>query len=142
MKNKTLWSIITLLSAVGILLALYLLYNFMAYRGILFSTPSQICNINDRFNCLPTTAGNLSLFYGIPVALVGLIGYIVILLASIRKMVKTALFMTLFGMLFCLRLTYLELAVEQIICPVCIMCQMIMATVFTLSIVIFFRSRS
>ena len=141
MKNQTLWRLITILASVGILLALYLMYNFMAYRGIIFSSPSEICNINPSINCSPVTSGNLSTWFGVPVSVVGLIGYIVILIGSLRKMKKTTLFMTAFGMFFCLRLTILELFVEHIVCPVCTMCQLIMATVFILSIVIMVRDR-
>lgn len=79
--------------------------------------------------------------FGIPVSVVGLLGYIIILFGSIRKMVKTTLGMTAFGMIFCMQLMFREIVGEGILCPVCLMCQLVMATIFGLIIAIFVRSR-
>ncbi|MCR4264270.1 MAG: vitamin K epoxide reductase family protein [Candidatus Roizmanbacteria bacterium] len=116
------------LSAVGIVLASYLLSEYLA------EDPLELCSINARINCGPVTKGNLAEFYGIPVSVIGLIGYIVILFSALTKKTKWLLGMTAFGMLFCLRLTILEIFVENIICPVCVLCQTIMLVVFILSL--------
>lgn len=121
MDEAKIWKRIKILSVIGILLASYLFYNY-ATRN-----PYQPCHINSWINCYPTTLGNLAELYGIPVSLIGLVGYITILASAFIKNKKLLLAMTAFGMLFCLRLTFLEIFVERIICPVCVACQIIMA---------------
>ena len=128
LKEKNIWNLMIVLALIGIVLATYLLYNFYAV------VPSTICNISSGINCNAITKGTLSTLFGIPVALVGLIGYAVILFSSLTKKKKLAMGMTAFGMLFCLRLTILELFFIKVICPVCIACQIIMLIVFLLSL--------
>ncbi|MCX6816637.1 MAG: vitamin K epoxide reductase family protein [Candidatus Beckwithbacteria bacterium] len=117
-----------ILCLIGILLASYLFYNYLAV------IPSGLCNISQTVNCEAVTKGNLATLFGIPVSLVGLIGYILILYASLMKLLKLHLFMSTFGMLFCLRLTYLEIFMENVLCPVCLACQLVMLTLFIISL--------
>jgi len=131
MKNNLWWKISTVLSLVGIGLAIYILYYYYS--------PSEpgICNINARMNCLPITKGNLKDLFGIPVALYGLIGYIFIFIASITKNKKLFIGMATFGVLFCLRITALEVFVEKVLCPICLVCQTIMLILFFVSIYLY-----
>lgn len=130
MKKNKLWTAVIILAVIGIGLAAYLLHQYLK------PDTSGVCNINARFNCLPTTKGELKDFLGIPVPVIGGVGYIVILLASIAKKKKLLLTMATFGMLFCLRITFLEVFVVGVICPVCLLCQLDMATVFVLSLML------
>lgn len=123
------------LSAVGIVLATYLLYNFYAV------VPSTICDISPSLNCGAVTKGTLATFAGIPVALVGLIGYAVILFSALTKKKKLALAMTTFGLVFCLRLTILEIFFLKVLCPVCIACQLVMLFVFLGSVYLVFKKK-
>lgn len=132
-KTKQIWQAITVLSVIGIVLATYLLYNFYA------QVPSTICNFGNRVNCNEVTKGSLSTFAGIPVAFVGLVGYATILFSSLTKRKVLALFMTTFGMFFCLRLTILELFFVKVYCPVCLMCQLVMLLVFAGSLYLNFQ---
>jgi uncharacterized membrane protein len=127
-KNKFWFSLMAVLSSVGIILASYLLYNF--YN----SKPALFCDINDKVNCQAVISGSLATFAGIPVALVGLVGYAVILFSSLTQRKKLALFMTSFGMIFCLRLTILEIFFIKVICPICLACQTIMLVLFIVSL--------
>lgn len=127
MKNSV-WKALIILSILGILLAIYLFYNFLTKPIV------ESCYINAQINCDAVTKGSLATLFGIPVSLVGLVGYVVILLASIFKKKKTALFMVTFGMLFCLFITYQDLFRVKVICPVCLTCQLVMLTVFLLAI--------
>jgi uncharacterized membrane protein len=54
------------------------------------------------------------------------------LTAWFRKF-KWALSLATFGILFCLRLTILEIFVEKVICPVCVVCQIIMIIILILT---------
>jgi len=117
-----------LLSLIGIGLATYLFYSYLA------PTSPGFCNISATVNCDAVTKGNLAEIFSIPVSLIGLIGYILILYSSLMRLKKLHLFMSSFGMLFCLRLTYLEILVEKVYCPVCLACQLVMLTLFILSL--------
>ena len=117
-----------ILAAIGLILASYLFYSYLA------PTPPGWCDINSTVNCNAVTKGPLAEFLGIPVSLVGLIGYITILYASMMKFKKLHLFMVSFGMIFCLRLTYLEIFAEKVFCPVCGACQLVMLTLFIISL--------
>jgi uncharacterized membrane protein len=119
--RENLWKTAKYLSILGIILALYLTYNFYA------PVPSRACNINASFNCdAVIRGGELALFLGIPVSLIGLTGYIAILYSTIAKNKKLFLAMALFGTVFCLRMTFLEVFVIKVFCPVCIACQLVM----------------
>lgn len=122
------WKISQVLATIGIGLAIYLFYSYLSPQ------PPTLCEINATVNCDAVTKGPLAEWFGVPVSLVGLIGYVTILYSTVRKNLKLFLAMVTFGMLFCLRLTFLEIFVEHVLCPVCVMCQLIMATLFGLGI--------
>lgn len=128
LKLKTIWKASTILSIIGLILASYLFYSYLA------PTPPGLCNITATINCDAVTKGPLAELFGIPVSLVGLIGYTFILYASLMKFKKLHLAMTTFGMIFCLSLTYLEIFVEKVFCPVCGACQLVMLILFILSL--------
>ena len=117
-----------ILAVVGIILASYLFYSYLA------TTPPGLCDLSSTVNCEAVTKGPLAEFLGIPVSLVGLIGYIIIGYASMMKFKKLHLFMVSFGMVFCLRLTYLEIFREKVFCPVCGACQLVMLILFIISL--------
>jgi uncharacterized membrane protein len=118
------WKILISLSAFGIFLATYLFYNFLTKPAF------ESCYINSVVNCDAITKGSLSTLIGIPVSLIGLVGYIVILISSILKKKKTALGMSTFGIVFCLYITIQEVFILHVICPVCLTCQTVMLLVF------------
>ena len=126
-----LYKITKWLAVLGVFLALYLLY-------VQFMKPAyQHCSINDTVNCEAVTSGVLSYTLGIPTGLYGLIGYLFILYASIKKNKKLLLGMATFGMLFCLRLTFIELFQLRVICPVCMTCQVVMLLIFIAGLLMF-----
>ena len=122
------WKFSIILCLIGILLASYLFYNY------LFPGHAGLCYVNSQVNCQAVTQGTLSTFVGIPISLVGLVGYIIILYAALIKSKKLYLFMSAFGTVFCLRITILELLVVKIICPVCLACQLDMLILFIISL--------
>lgn len=134
--GRKLWfNLMVFLSTVGFILASYLLYNFYNASSVL------LCDINDKINCQAVISGSLSTFAGVPVALVGLIGYSVIIFASLTQRSKLSLLMASFGMVFCLRLTILETFFIKVICPICLACQVLMFLVFIISLYLVFSGR-
>jgi uncharacterized membrane protein len=129
MFNKSgIWNVLICLSILGILLASYLFYNFLTKP--LFES----CYLNSHVNCDAVTKGSLATLYGIPVSLIGLTGYVVILISSIFKKKLLTLGMLTFGMIFCLSITYQEIFKLRVICPVCLACQLVMLMAFILAV--------
>ena len=127
MKNK-LYLAVSILAVLGVLLAVYLLWQQ-------WSRPDfQPCNINATINCDAVISGEVAKTLGIPTPLYGLVGYIVIFFAALFKKPKLLLGMASFGLAFCLWIAYKELVVLNVVCPVCILCQLIMISVFTIGI--------
>jgi uncharacterized membrane protein len=130
MKVKKLFFYIKALSLVGILLAIYLLLEQI------FRPSFQPCYVNSTINCDAIISGAVAKTWGIPTPLYGLIGYITIFFAAMSHKKKLLLGMSTFGLAFCLWIAYQELFLLHVICPVCILCQLIMLTIFTLSLII------
>jgi uncharacterized membrane protein len=131
MVMKRLFLAVQILAILGITLAIYLLYQQYTLPAV------SPCTINETINCDAIISGEVAKTLSIPTPLYGLIGYIVILFAARYQLKKLLLGMTGFGMLFCAWIGYREIFELGVICPVCIACQLIMLSVFTLSIVIF-----
>ena len=132
-NNAKLYKTVTVLSVIGILLAIYLLYGFIVRPDF------QPCNISETINCDAVTKGEVSTFAGIPVPLIGLMGYILILYSALSKNKNLMFGMSLFGTLFCLRITFIEVFQIKVICPVCLACQIVMISILYLSLVLVFR---
>lgn len=118
--HKKYFQFITFLSILGIGLALYLWYSQT------FKPAFQPCYVNSLINCDAVIKTEVGYLFGIPVPIIGLIGYIAILLGSLFKKSKFTFGMALFGTLFCLRITIIDLFIVKTICPVCLTCQAVM----------------
>lgn len=132
MKQLFIW--IRLLAIFGMLLAVYLLWERFFHPGI------QPCNINSVINCDAIISGAVSNTLGIPTPVIGLVGYILIFIGSFFAMRKFILGMATFGLLFCLWIAYQELFLLHVVCPVCLLCQITMLSIFILSLAAVRRS--
>jgi uncharacterized membrane protein len=121
---------VKILALIGIFLALFLLWERY------FKPSFQPCNINATVNCNAVIWGEVSNTLGIPTPIIGLIGYIFILLGAFKKNAKLILGMSAFGLAFCLYIAYRELFQLHVVCPVCILCQLDMIAVFILGILL------
>ncbi len=128
MKQTKVYSIIKILSSIGVLLSVYLLWQQF------FHPAFQPCYVNSFINCNAIISGPVAKTFGIPTPLYGLIGYIIILMAAFLKKDKLLLGMASFGLIFCLSIGYIELFRLNVICPVCITCQLVMITIFLLGL--------
>lgn len=131
MFRRLLWAIIAL-SAMGAVLAGYALAQKTGF------TSGAICNINATFSCDIVNKGAYSEVAGIPVALLGIIGYVFFALAAALKLrapsdkqVTNFLFYSaFFGLLFTLYLTGIEAFVLKAYCIVCLGSQAVMLAIF------------
>lgn len=105
-----------------------------AYLGYAFySDNHSICDINEVLDCTTVHQSDYAVFLGIPVAIIGFIGYIVILLISFFKF-KYVKWVSLFGALFSLRLTWAEMFIIHKYCIFCLVSQAIIIAIFILSV--------
>ena len=121
---------VKILAGIGIFLALFLLWERY------FRPSFQPCNINATVNCDAVIWEEVSNTLGIPTPLIGLLGYLVILFAAFKRSARWVLGMSAFGLAFCLYIAYRELFQLHVVCPVCILCQLDMITVFILGILL------
>lgn len=126
------------LSGGGILLGCYLLYQHYKPAG------SSFCNITDYINCDIVNKSTYAEIAGVPVALMGIIAYCLLFAAS-RKLFYTGssrnllLFSTFLAggsFLFSLYLTVVEFFVLYAICLFCILSQVIILTIFILTLLL------
>ena len=134
--GRKIWVASLILSILGLADSVYLSW-------IKFSHTEASC-IRGIGDCFSVNTSRYSEFMGIPIALFGVIGYliiIVVLLAGRRPgffLENSPLIVfgaTLFGVLYSAYLTYLEIAVIKAICPYCLVSAILMLSLFILSIV-------
>ncbi|GIW69412.1 MAG: hypothetical protein KatS3mg101_0159 [Patescibacteria group bacterium] len=70
---------IKVLAVIGVGLALYLYINYLN------QPVTTICTINSKVNCDAVISGEVATTLGVPTALYGLVGYMVILIAASLK---------------------------------------------------------
>lgn len=135
MSSRTLRIVLIVLTVIGVGLASYLTY--VHYSGI-----KPLCGRNGG-TCEKVQTSQFSKLAGVPVALIGLIGYVAILASLLapedeRSRFATAA-MTLGGFGFSLYLTYRELFSLKEICEWCVSSAVLMTVLMCLSLWRFLR---
>lgn len=126
-KSKYFKPVILILSVLGFLLSVYLTYLHYTEGNTAFCSQGSDCDA--------VRQSSYSSILGIPVALLGAIGYVLIFwftLVSITKKVRWLLLyiISLAGFVFSVYLTYLEIFVIKAICPYCVVSAIIMTVIF------------
>lgn len=97
--------------------------SVLSLRSHYATSVTDYCDLNETFNCDLVNRSTYSTVHGVPVALVGLLGYLLLfalswrtrrLTASVRFAASTA------GMAFALYLAYIEAYVIAVWCLLCI----------------------
>ncbi len=126
MLTKVLDGIIVLLCLAGVLVSALAL-------GVHYNTETTPCNINDKWDCGAVNHSPYAVFHGVPVALIGIMGY-----ALLGSLAGRARWITLLGAAiglgFALRLTYIEAKVLLLWCIYCVTSQGIIAAIFLLAL--------
>lgn len=118
-----------LLSAIGILLSLYLTYLHFT------ETEAAFCAAGS--DCEAVRQSGFSSFLGIPVAALGILGYSVIFILTLVSLTKRSRWLTLYilslsGFVFSAYLTYLEFFIINAICVYCIISAALMTIIFVM----------
>jgi Predicted membrane protein len=99
-----------------------------------YSTETSPCDINAKWDCGIVNKTPQSLFHGIPVAMIGIVGYALIGILAGRFPTLTAL-AALAGFGFAMRLTYFEWKVIGVWCIYCVSSQVIIACLFVAAVI-------
>ena len=135
-KHNRLRTAEILLSIVGLADSAYLSWIKLAHEE-----SRCIVGLGD---CLTVNTSRYSEIFGVPIALFGLAGYIIIvalLLLESRNSdwqpnTSMAVFgIALFGTLFSAYLTYIEIVVIRAVCPFCVLSAIVMLSLLIISIV-------
>ncbi|MFB3147234.1 MAG: vitamin K epoxide reductase family protein [Thermodesulfobacteriota bacterium] len=126
-KSKYFKPTILILSVIGFLLSVYLTY--------LHYTDGQSAFCSQGSDCDVVRQSSYSSILGIPVALLGAVGYVLIFWFTYVSIARSTRWLLLYiislaGFAFSLYLTYLEIVVIKAICPYCLVSALIMTIIF------------
>ena len=140
MKKLRIIAIVT--AVIGLAVSTYLSVVKLTNQDVVCFTGTNECNI--------VNSSSYSMWRGIPVAILGAVGYILILAILLvmnkqkfqSSVIMLALFgITAFGTLYSLYLTYVELFIIHAICPWCLTSAIAMFVLFIISAIILGRSK-
>jgi len=123
--------VIALLAVLGVVVSSVSLYHHFA------TSKTSFCDIGQSFNCDLVNRSEYSTLAGVPVALIGIVGYLAILVlaTAYRTKAETPLVLliaSIAGLAFALRLTYIE---ARVLYAWCILCLTSLATIFAITVV-------
>src|SRR5438270_3711040 len=124
---KVLSALIIVLSLAGVLVSSFVLREH-------YNNETSPCKINDVWDCGTVNHSPYAEFRGVPVAIIGIMGYALLAVLAGRFPIATAI-AALIGLAFALRLTWFEWKVLQTWCIYCVSSHGIIATIFVLATV-------
>jgi uncharacterized membrane protein len=95
----------------------------LSLRSHYNTDPTGYCDLNTTFNCDFVNRSSFSEFQGVPVALIGLVGYVLLFLLSLpvgKWVARFRFAAAIVGMGFALYLAYIEAYVLAVWCLLCI----------------------
>jgi uncharacterized membrane protein len=99
-----------------------------------YSVATSPCSINDKWDCGIVNHSSYSLIAGVPVALIGVAGYLAILWLGLARQRVILLFASLGGLAFALYLAHIERDVLGMWCLYCVISLAIIAVIPLLSL--------
>lgn len=105
-----------------VIMALALIGVYLAVRAlqIHYSTGLTPCSINDVWDCGAVNRGPYSVFYGVPVALIGILGYSFLFVMEGLKKRRIMAAASVGALAFSLYLTHIEASILQTWCEYCV----------------------
>ena len=139
MSDRLSW-VIFVLAVIGIVLSSVSLVNH--YK----KSPSEFCDIDQTFNCDIVNRSTYSKLYGVPVAAIGILGYVLLAVLSRfsreKKIFSAILILGSFiGLGFACYLTYVEVKILATYCILCLGSQACILLITILAVVRHVRTR-
>ena len=100
-----------------------------------YDTGSEPCSINDKWDCGVVNHSPYAVMYGVPVAAIGIAGYLLIAILAFLRKRGWLLLAVLVGLGFALYLTNIEWHVLEVWCVYCVISQAIIAVLTLLALV-------
>ena len=119
--------LLTLLALAGIVVSV------LALR-VHYSNETAPCSINENWDCGIVNHSPYAVMYGVPVAAIGVAGYLLMAVLALARRRALLLAATLGGMAFALYLTHIEASVLGVWCLYCVISQGIIAMMALLAI--------
>jgi len=99
-----------------------------------YSTATEPCSINDRWDCGIVNHSSFSELGHLPVAAIGIAGYLLLIGLSLLRQRFPLFLAAVVGLGFALRLTFIEEYVLEVWCLYCVISQMVIAAITLLSL--------
>jgi vitamin-K-epoxide reductase (warfarin-sensitive) len=99
-----------------------------------YDTGSEPCSINDKWDCGVVNHSPYAMVRGVPVAAIGIAGYLLIAVLGFWRRRGWLLIATLIGLAFALYLTNIEARVLEVWCLYCVISQAIIGVLTLLAI--------
>lgn len=135
--------VIFIFSAIGLCIAVYSLLHNQGFAS------GEFCTIGERLNCDVVNKGPYSKIFGIPVAFIGVLGYLFLSLAAGMKWKRSQdkslggflVLASTFGFFFSVYLTNIELFVLKTWCVLCLSSQALIFLIFLCSLWLWHNER-
>jgi vitamin-K-epoxide reductase (warfarin-sensitive) len=98
-----------------------------------YRTDASPCSINERWDCGIVNHSPYAMLFGVPVAVIGIAGYLLLGVLAFRKAYRVMLIAALGGLGFALHLAHIESAVLGVWC---IYCAISLAVISLLSLLV------
>ena len=98
-----------------------------------YSTDTQPCDINAKWDCGIVNHSRFAMFHGVPVAVFGIVGYLVLFLLSFSRRPGLLFLASLAGCAYALYLTWIEAHLLEVWCLYCVISQVTIAALVVLS---------
>lgn len=98
-----------------------------------YSTGTEPCSINERWDCGIVNHSSYAVMFHVPVAAVGIAGYLLLSLLALARRRALLLVAAVLGLGFALYLSHIEKDVLEVWCLYCVISQGIIALVALLS---------
>ncbi len=99
-----------------------------------YSTATEPCSINEHWDCGIVNHSRYSLVFGVPVAAVGIAGYVLLGILALARRRFLLLFAAIVGLGFALHLSGIERNILGVWCLYCVISQGIIALITLLSV--------
>jgi vitamin-K-epoxide reductase (warfarin-sensitive) len=85
-----------------------------------YRTDASPCSINERWDCGIVNHSPYAMLYGLPVAVIGIVGYLLLGVLAFRKAYRVMLAAALAGLGFALYLAHIESTILGVWCIYCV----------------------